>query len=125
MSAHVLVVDDSALVTGALRLLLEETGYRVSVAESVASAIRTARAERPDVVLLDLSLRDGDGLAILSTLAAEAARPRVAVALTGHDSLETRERCLRAGCREVLVKPIEAMALPKQIAGWLAETGAD
>jgi CheY-like chemotaxis protein len=41
--------------------------------------------------------------------------------VTGHDEPEVRERCLRAGCREVLVKPINALELPKQIERWLGE----
>ncbi len=123
MKPHVLLVDDSALVTGALRLLLEETGHRVSEAASVAEAIAVARSERPDAMLLDISLPDGDGLGVLSTLRSLGEAPRVTVALTGHDEDAVRERCMNAGCRDLLVKPIAPMALPGRIAAWLAESG--
>jgi DNA-binding response OmpR family regulator len=119
---HVLIVEDNALVVGALRLLLEEHGFRVSAASSVGDAIPLALGDRPDALLLDLSLPDGDGLGVLARLRAERAQPRVTVALTGHDDAATRDRCLRAGCREVLVKPMSARALPRQIAGWLDES---
>ncbi len=119
--ARVLLVDDSALVLDALRILLEETGHAVSTASTVRQAIDLALAERPDVILLDLTLRDESGLAVLEALARAERSPAVAVAVTGHDAPEVRERCLRAGCREVLVKPIAAMALPGQIARWLEE----
>ena len=119
MIPHVLVVDDSALVVGALRLLLEETGHRVSSAFTVPEAIATARREQPDVMLLDVSLGDADGLTVLHTLTADTRAPRVTVAVTGHDDPAVRERCLRAGCVDVLVKPIAPLALPGQIGQWL------
>jgi two-component system, OmpR family, response regulator len=120
---HVLIVEDSALVVGALRLLLEETGHRVSAAACVQDAVSTTRQERPDVMLLDLTLRDENGLAVLDELRRTNDAPPVTVAVTGHDEPEVRERCLRAGCREVLVKPINAMELPRQIERWLGEEG--
>jgi DNA-binding response OmpR family regulator len=123
VSAHVLIVEDSALVIGALRVLLEETGHRVSAAQSVREAVDTARRDRPDVMLLDLTLPDGHGLDVLQGLAAADEAPRVIVALTGHDDSGLRERCLDAGCRAVLLKPIRASELPGQIAGWLREQG--
>lgn len=115
-----LVVEDSALVASALKLLLQETGHRVSTAASVAAAIDAATGERPDVMLLDLTLPDGDGLSVLHALAAVGGVPPVTVAVTGHDQDDVRERCLAAGCTAVLVKPIAALALPKQIREWLA-----
>lgn len=115
-----MVVEDSALVAGALRLLLEETGHRVSTAGSVAEAIAAAVRERPDVMLLDLTLPDGDGLEVLSALARAGRSPVVSVAVTGHHADDVRDRCVAAGCTDILVKPIAAMALPGQIREWLA-----
>lgn len=123
MGAAVLIVEDSALVVSALRLLLEDRGFRVSAAGSVAEAIDAAHREPADAMLLDLSLPDGDGLLVLDRLTSEGRAPRVTVALTGHDDRQTRERCLRAGCRDVLVKPMRALELPGQITRWLSEPG--
>jgi CheY-like chemotaxis protein len=118
----VLVVEDSALVIGALRVLLEETGHRVSAATSVAEAVASARADTPDVILLDITLDREDGLGVLRALALSGELPRVAVAVTGHDEPSVRERCLNAGCRAVLVKPINATKLPEMIRLWLSES---
>ena len=121
MVPHILLVEDNALVIGALRLLLEETGHRVSDARTIADAERVLRADPPDVVLLDLTLGVEDGLTLMpSVLASSGLRP-VVVALTGHDDVATFERCAAAGCRTVLVKPIAPMKLKSQIAEWLAE----
>ncbi|HJU89196.1 MAG TPA: response regulator [Gemmatimonadaceae bacterium] len=118
---HVLIVEDNALVVGAIRLLLEESGFQVRAAGSVAEAVPLARDFRPDVMLLDLSLPDGDGLVVLERLTSIAAAPRVTVALTGHDDVGTRDRCLNAGCRAVLIKPMSPLALPHQLSVWLSE----
>ena len=122
MRPHVLVVEDSALVIGALRVLLEETGHRVSAASSVAGAVAAVRSDPPDVILLDITLDREDGLGVLYALAGTDELPPVAVAVTGHDEPAVRERCLDAGCRAVLVKPISAMQLPALIKAWLAES---
>ncbi|HEY9426195.1 MAG TPA: response regulator [Gemmatimonadaceae bacterium] len=120
MDVHVLLVEDSALVVDALRLLLEETGHRVSAAFNVRQAVDVASAEHPDIILLDLSLGREDGLDVLGELSRTDNLPPVAVALTGHDNPETRERCIEAGCLDVLTKPISALQLPSLIRGWLA-----
>jgi CheY-like chemotaxis protein len=121
MLPHILLVEDNALVIGALRMLLEETGHRVSDASTVAAAARVLHADPPDVVLLDLTLNGEDGLSLMSSIDATGARRPVVVALTGHDDPETLERCTSAGCRTVLVKPIRPLELKSQIAVWLGE----
>ena len=119
MVPHILLVEDNALVIGALRLLLEETGHRVSDASTIAGAASVLRDDPPDVVLLDLTLGGEDGLSLMKSITGgEAPRP-IVVALTGHDDPATLERCTRAGCRAVLVKPIAPMKLKGQIAEWL------
>src|SRR5215213_5196813 len=117
MPSHVLIVDDSALVTGALQLLLEESGYRVTVAEDLAQAVAACVAAAPDVALLDLTLPDGEGLELFGRLA-DGQRPRVSVALTGHNDPVIRQRCLDAGCRDMLVKPVPIRELLGRVREW-------
>lgn len=124
MLPHVLLVDDSALMIDALRLLLEETGHRVSAAFTVREAVSIASRERPDIILLDLTLGREDGLSVLAELARTGSMPRAAVAITGHDTSEAKERCLQAGCIDVLTKPIRTMELPGQIREWLSRDGS-
>ena len=121
MLPHILLVEDNALVIGALRLLLEETGHRVSDASTIASAERELRDDPPDLVLLDLTLGGEDGLSLMSTVDATSGVRAIVIALTGHDDPETYARCTAAGCRAVLVKPIAPMKLKGQIAEWLGE----
>ena len=69
------------------------------------------------LVLLDLTLPDGDGLALVEPLL--AAGCGTVVALTGRDEPETRTRCLEAGCADVLVKPVPARELVANVREWL------
>src|SRR5665213_2139359 len=124
MIPHILLVEDNAFVIGALRLLLEETGHRVSDASTLTDATRVLREDPPDVVLLDLTLGGEDGLMLMTSIDANGAARPIVVALTGHDDAATLERCTAAGCRAVLVKPIAPMKLKSQIAEWLGERGA-
>jgi DNA-binding response OmpR family regulator len=127
---HVLVVEDSELVSSALRILLESTGRRVTIAGSVRAAddaiAAAAAAGEPPIALalLDLTLADGDGLDVLARARARGAVPRVAVAMTGHDDDATRERCLAAGCTEVLVKPVPTRVLLARVDEWLDGAGS-
>lgn len=124
-SAHVLVVEDNALVTSATRILLEDAGFRVSTAGRVADAYAICQTDPPDVILLDLRLPDGDGLTLLNRLRADGGRAPVVAALTGRDEPQVRQRCLRAGCVDVLLKPVDVRALAAQIRSWLeASAGA-
>lgn len=115
---HVLIVDDSAAVTGALRVLFEETGHDVSVATSVRAAIDAAAARSVDVMLLDLTLPDGDGLDVLAKLREGGHEPRVTAALTGHAEPEIAARCTAAGCRAVLLKPVPIAELLGRVREW-------
>lgn len=116
---HVLVAEDNELVGGALRVLFEETGHRVTVAPSIAATVSAAVAQPVDLLLLDLGLADGDGLEVLHQLRALGALPRVSVALTGRDEPEIAARCRLAGCHDVLLKPVPARDLLRKAQEWL------
>src|SRR5512136_2223692 len=62
MAKHILIVDDDALMRRSLAFNLEQAGYRASTAESAETALSQVRLERPDLVLLDISLPVMDGL---------------------------------------------------------------
>jgi two-component system, OmpR family, KDP operon response regulator KdpE len=119
---HVLVVEDDANAAGALRVLFEETGHRVTVVHSVSGAVGAAEADTPDLVLLDLTLPDGDGLDVLARLRARGARVGTVVALTGHEGAQIIAECHAAGCTEVLTKPVPIREILKRLPGWLGKS---
>jgi two-component system response regulator QseB len=118
---HVLVVEDDANAAGALRVLFEETGHRVTVVHSVSGAVGAAEADTPDLVLLDLTLPDGDGLDVLARLQAKGARVGTVVALTGHEGPEIVAQCRAAGCAEVLTKPVPIRDILRRLPEWLGK----
>lgn len=115
MGKRVLVVEDSLLISSALRILLESNEYEVEIAATAQEALDAALRARPDVMLLDLTLPDADGLSVLTDLAERNATPGMTLAMTGHDDDITRARSMAAGCSAVLVKPVPVRDLLKII----------
>lgn len=95
MRVSVLVVDDDVRFRGlAARMLAAEDMIVSGQVGTVAEAIAVAAARRPDAVLVDVALPDGDGLALARQLAALPWRPRIVLtssdpdATTHHDALD-------------------------------------
>ena len=82
----ILIVDDERLVRWALKSTCTEWGYQVFEAENGTSALRIARAELPDLILLDIRLPDINGMEILHRLK-EDATARAVIMITGIDSV--------------------------------------
>ena len=111
MRRRVLLVEDSAMISGALRMLLEAGGFDVTIAATAAEAAAWDGASGPDVMLLDVGLPDGDGLSVIEKLEERGLRPAVTYAMTGHGDTATRDRCIAAGCEDVLIKPVPVQQL--------------
>jgi DNA-binding response OmpR family regulator len=79
MTAHILVVDDEALITSSLSYSLEQAGYRTSSAPNAEDALAIAQRDHPDLVLLDIGLPGMDGLEALGHLRAQIGCPVIFV----------------------------------------------
>lgn len=120
MTARILIVEDSPLIVDAFRVLFTDAGYDVDAAATIAEAVRLGESAPADVMLLDLSLPDGDGLEIMHRLRARGSLPKVTLAMTGHSDAKSRRNCLDAGCADVLLKPVPIAELLRQIERHLA-----
>lgn len=120
MRARILIVEDSQLVTEAFSILFTEAGYEVDTAATVAEAIERGTSEPVDLMLLDISLPDGDGLEVLGALRENGVLPRATLAMTGHNDSQSRRKCIEAGCAEVLLKPVPIAELLRHIERHLA-----
>jgi CheY-like chemotaxis protein len=118
--ARILIVEDSPLVTDAFRVLFTEAGVEVDTAATVAEAIERGTSTPVDMMLLDLSLPDGNGLEILEALRKRGSLPRSTLAMTGHADPASRRSCIEAGCADVLLKPVPIGELLRQIERRLA-----
>jgi len=117
MTATVLVVEDNALNLKLVRDVLGYAGYRVLEAGDAERAIEIARAEAPDLILMDVQLPGIDGIEALRRLRADSATASIPVAaLTALAMKEDRARFLAAGFDGYLEKPVSVPALPGQVA---------
>jgi CheY-like chemotaxis protein/two-component sensor histidine kinase len=111
-SALVLLAEDEhttmLLVTDFLRM----SGYQVITAENGVQAIERAKAEKPDVILMDIQMPEMDGLEAIQYLRADddlARTPIIALTALAMDG--DKERCLKAGASDYLSKPIDLSRL--------------
>jgi DNA-binding response OmpR family regulator len=108
--ADILVVDADADadIRQALQIRLKASGYDVHCAANGAGAITEARKHRPDLIVLDPGIPDGDGFVVLDILKTNFNLSSIPViVLSGRDRRATEERVLNAGGRAFLQKPIE------------------
>jgi len=104
----VLVVEDFEDNRFMMRRLLEMSGYRVVEAVNGNQAVESAATENPDIILMDLSLPQLDGLAATRRIRArEGLRKVPIVAVSAHDSADFHAEALAAGCNEYVTKPID------------------
>jgi two-component system, cell cycle response regulator DivK len=103
-----LVVEDFEDSRFMMRRLLEMAGYNVLEASDGEQAVRMAVEARPVVILMDLSLPKLDGLSATRQIRQKKGLKKVPiVAVSAHDSPESRTEALDAGCNEYVTKPID------------------
>lgn len=107
--AHALVVEDDADSARMLASLLHTGGFTAATASSLRDARRQIALQRPDIVLLDLQLPDGNGLSLCEE--AELLSYSEVVLITGHASLDTSIQALRLGAADYLIKPVDTRRL--------------
>ena len=121
---RVLVVDDNHDAVETLAMLLGLWGHDVRLAADGPSALETAAAHRPDVVLLDISLPGMSGYEVAERLRANPElRETVLVAMTGYGQAEDKKETREAGFTLHLVKPVEPDVLQKLLADLGATRG--
>jgi two-component system KDP operon response regulator KdpE len=106
---QVLIVEDEPAIRGVLRALLEAENYRCIEADSAMRAEIEARSHKPDVLLVDLGLPDGDGLTVIRRLRAWSPVP--IVVLSARTMEEQKVAALDAGADDYVTKPFSAPEL--------------
>ena len=103
----ILIVEDVELNRDLLVQLLEDN-YEVVTATDGAASIELARSERPDLILMDLSLPVLDGFDATRRLKADEALNAIPIiAVTAHAMRGDREKALEGGCDDYISKPID------------------
>jgi CheY-like chemotaxis protein len=111
-----LIVEDNADGREMMAVLLTSFGVRVLQAAEGTEGVRVARAEQPDVALIDIGLPGIDGYEVARRLRADPATCGIRlVALTGYGLHEDQQRALQAGFDMHLVKPVPPERLMEAI----------
>ncbi|OBI44970.1 response regulator transcription factor [Mycobacterium colombiense] len=119
---NVLVVDDESVLADMVSMALRYEGWNISTAGDGNSAIAAARAQRPDVVVLDVMLPDMSGLDVLHKLREE--NPQLPVLLlTAKDAVEDRIAGLTAGGDDYVTKPFSIEEVVLRLRALLRRTG--
>lgn len=114
--ATILVAEDNEMNLEVLSRALIRAGHAVVSAGDGAEAVEKARSERPDLILMDLSLPEVDGWQATRDLKAASATEHIPIiALTAHALADDRARALEAGCDEYDTKPVDMPALLAKI----------
>ena len=122
--AKILLVEDNEMNRDMLSRRLTKRGFEVIVAVDGQQGIDMARQEKPDIILMDMSLPVVDGWGAARVLKSEAATRGIPlVALTAHAMAGDREKAMEAGCDDYDTKPIDMQRLLEKIGRLLAAWG--
>ncbi|MGK2925747.1 MAG: sigma-54-dependent transcriptional regulator [Lysobacterales bacterium] len=119
---HILVVDDEPDIRDLVREILEDEGYRVSVAENGETARSAFVRGAPDLVLLDIWMPDVDGITLLREWSSGGGLDCPVVVMSGHGTVETAIEATRLGAHDFVQKPI-SLARLLAIVGQALESG--
>jgi two-component system cell cycle response regulator DivK len=120
----ILLVEDNQLVRDMILRRLRLQGYTILTADDGSQAIALALTERPNLILMDISLPGLDGWQATRQIRALPTTHAIPIiALTAHAMSEDRAKCLEAGCNEYETKPIDFSRLLVKIQALLAQTG--
>ncbi len=103
LPTHILIVEDEADIRRFVRLTLESEGHTVHEAASLQRGLIEAGTRRPDLVVLDLGLPDGDGVDLIRDLRTWSAMP--IIVLSARSAEASKIAALDAGADDYLVKP--------------------
>ena len=117
----ILLVEDNEMNRDMLSRRLERKGYQIVIATDGAQAVAMASAEKPALILMDMSLPVLDGWEATRQIKANPATEAIPViALTAHAMSGDREKTIAAGCDDYDTKPIELSRLLEKISALLA-----
>jgi CheY-like chemotaxis protein/HPt (histidine-containing phosphotransfer) domain-containing protein len=133
-SARILVVEDNPINQDVASGILENMGCRVVTAPNGRLATRLVAQERFDLILMDCEMPEMDGFEATKRIrdlenlvhglaeSEAAARRLPIIALTAHALADIREKCLRAGMDDFLVKPFDEQQMAQALSRWLGAT---
>lgn len=121
---RVLLVEDNEMNRDMLSRRLQRRGYSVLIATDGAQGVAMARGEKPDIILMDMSLPEIDGWEATRQLRSDPdGKSHRIIALTAHAMESDRVKCMEAGCDDFETKPVDIERLLKKMSALLEATG--
>jgi CheY-like chemotaxis protein len=119
--ARILLVEDNEMNRDMLSRRLSRRGFEVLLAENGQSGVELTISERPDLILMDMSLPVMDGWEATRRIKADPATAGIPIiALSAHAMASDRETALQAGCDDYDSKPVDLSRLVQKIEQLLA-----
>jgi len=119
----ILVIDDEKVILESLTMFLTEKGYSVENATSAAEGREKVERLKPDIVILDIRLPDGNGLELLKELK-NRAREMPVIMITAFHDMDSTIKAIKHGATEYITKPIDADELERAVQRAMKVTGA-
>ncbi len=112
----ILVIEDHPAELKLAHQVLSAAGHSVNNAVAAEQAFASIEDDRPEIILLDMSLPGMDGMALVRRLKTDSATRDIhVVAVTSYPELFPRHEALKAGCDAYLVKPLSTRTLPQTL----------
>ena len=120
-TVRILLAEDDLTNQFVAKTMLEKRGFSVSCANNGLEACEMVAARTFDLVLMDVSMPELDGIqATIHIRATSLGKPQLPIiAMTAHNMNEVHERCLEAGMNDFVAKPVSGSALVAKINSWL------
>jgi len=116
MAKKILIVEDIAMNRRLIRDILTYHGYEVIEAENGEEAVRIAREQKPDLIIMDLQMPVMNGYEAIKVLKSDPVTKNIKIlAVTSFAMAGDREKALETGADDYISKPINTRELPKVV----------
>ncbi|OIO37226.1 MAG: hypothetical protein AUJ75_04590 [Candidatus Omnitrophica bacterium CG1_02_49_10] len=116
----ILIIDDEKELVQSIMVRLKASGYDVITAADGKLGVDTVRAEKPDLVLLDVIMPNLDGIETLQQIK-QISRETIVIMITAFGSMKTALECMQLGGYDYIAKPFENKTLLSKIEKALSE----
>ena len=122
MTKRILVVEDQEDLRGVLRDLFTRSGYIVIEATDGATGVASAKADRPDIILMDIQMPVIDGYEATRRIKSDPTLAQIPVVAVSSFAMKgDEEKARAAGCDHYVTKPYSPMQLLRMIRGYLGD----
>lgn len=121
---RILIVEDNMDTYELVRFILEKNGFETFLAMNGRDGVNAANKQRPDLIIMDLSMPEMDGWTAMRLIKENLATSSIPmIALTAHALPSDRKRAFDAGCDEYITKPMDLIDLLETVRSWTKQTG--